>query len=88
MFSFHLLIHYSLVYIVINTFGGVAIYVHDSFSFNKLDTVAFIQNSTVYESMYLEISPSTTPRTSITTRTSNAAESPVPVSSPSATTPR
>ena len=39
----------------INTFGGVAIYVHDSFSFNRLDTVAFKQNSTVYESMYLEI---------------------------------
>ena len=33
----------------------MAIYVHDSFSFNRLDTVAFKQNSTVYESMYLEI---------------------------------
>ena len=39
----------------INTFGGAAIYVHDSFSFNRLDTVAFTQNSTVYESLYLEI---------------------------------
>ena len=48
---------YTLVYDLarINTFGGVAIYVHDSFSFNRLDTVAFNQNSTVYESMYLEI---------------------------------
>ena len=48
---------YTLVYDLarINTFGGVAIYVHDSFSFNKLDTVAFTQNSTVYESLYLEI---------------------------------
>ena len=48
---------YTLVYDLarINTFGGVAIYVHDSFSFNRLDTVAFKQNSTVYESMYLEI---------------------------------
>ena len=32
-----------------------AIYVHDSFSFNRLDTVTFTQNSTVYESLYLEI---------------------------------
>ena len=48
---------YTLVYDLarINTFGGVAIYVHDSFSFNRLDTVAFTQNSTVYESLYLEI---------------------------------
>ena len=48
---------YTLVYDLarINTFGGVAIYVHDSFSFNRLDTVIFKQNSTVYESMYLEI---------------------------------
>ena len=48
---------YTLVYDLarINTFGGVAIYVHDSFSFNRLDTVALKQNSTVYESMYLEI---------------------------------
>ena len=48
---------YTLVYDLarINIFGGVAIYVHDSFSFNRLDTVAFKQNSTVYESMYLEI---------------------------------
>ena len=38
-----------------NTFGGVAIYVHDSFSFNRLDTEIFKQNSTGYESMYLEI---------------------------------
>ena len=48
---------YTLVYDLarINSFGGVAIYVHDSFSFNRLDTVAFTQNSTVYESLYLEI---------------------------------
>ena len=39
----------------INYFGGVAIYVHDSFSFTRLDSDTFKQNSTVYESMFLEI---------------------------------
>ena len=34
---------------------GVAIYVHDSFSFIRLDRGTFKQNSTVYESMFLEI---------------------------------
>ena len=34
---------------------GVAIYVHDSFSFTRLDGDTFKQNSTVYESMFLEI---------------------------------
>ena len=36
-------------------FGGVAIYAHDSFSFSRLDCDTFKQNSTVYESMFLEI---------------------------------
>ena len=40
------------MYDIIDT---MAIYVHDFFSFNRLDTEIFKQNSTVYESMYLEI---------------------------------
>ena len=45
---------YNLVYDLarINTFGGVTMYVHNSFSFNRLDTEAFKQNSTLYQSMY------------------------------------
>ena len=40
----------------INSFGGVAIYVHDSFSFTRLINFdKFKQDSSVYESMYLEI---------------------------------
>ena len=39
----------------INSFGGVAIYVHDSFSFTGLDIDTFKQDSSVFESMYLEI---------------------------------
>ena len=48
---------YTLVYDLarINSFGGVAIYVHDSFSFTRLDIDTFNQDSSVYESMYLEI---------------------------------
>ena len=48
---------YTLVYdeARINSFGGVAIYVHDSFTFTRLDSDTFKQNSTVYESMFLEI---------------------------------
>ena len=48
---------YTLVYDLarINSFGGVAIYVHDSFSFTRLDVDTFKQDSSVYESMYLEI---------------------------------
>ena len=48
---------YTLVYdeARINSFGGVAIYVHDSFTFTRLDSDTFNQNSTVYESMFLEI---------------------------------
>ena len=48
---------YTLVYDLarINSFGGVAIYVHDSFSFTRLDIDKFKQDSSVYESMYLEI---------------------------------
>ena len=38
-----------------NSFGGVAIYVHDSISFTRLDSDIFKQNFTVYESMFLEI---------------------------------
>ena len=39
----------------INSFGGVAIYVHDSFSFTRLDIDTFKQDSLVCERMYLEI---------------------------------
>ena len=48
---------YTLIYdeAKINSFGGVANYVHDSFSFTRLDSDTFKQNSTVYESMFLEI---------------------------------
>ena len=35
--------------------GGIAIYVHSSFSLKRLDPTQFMQNSTVYESMFLEI---------------------------------
>ena len=48
---------YTLVYDFarINTFGGVAIYVHDSFSFESLDIELFHQNSTVFESILLKV---------------------------------
>ena len=39
----------------INQFGGVAIYLHNSFSHNRLPIIPFNQNSTVYESMLIEI---------------------------------
>ena len=48
---------YTLVYgfASINTFGGVAIYVHDSFSFERLDIELFHQNSTVFESILFKV---------------------------------
>ena len=48
---------YNLVYDLarINSFGGVAMYVHDSFSFTRLDIDTFKQDSSVYESLCLEI---------------------------------
>ena len=48
---------YNFVYDLarINTFGGVAFYVHKSFSFERLPTNEFNQTSPVYESMLLEI---------------------------------
>ena len=44
---------YTLVYDFarINTFGGVAIYVHDSYFFERLDIELFYQNSTIFESI-------------------------------------
>ena len=39
----------------LNKCGGVAIYVHSSFSLKRLDTSEFMQNSTVYEAIFLEI---------------------------------
>ena len=48
---------YTLVYDPsrINSFGGVAIYVHNSFSFNRLGNKDFKQNSDVLEGIVLEI---------------------------------
>ena len=39
----------------INTFGGVAIYVHNSFSFTRIDNHILKQNSDVYESMFIKL---------------------------------
>ena len=39
----------------LNKCGGVAIYVHSSFSLKRLDTSEFMQNSTVYKAIFLEI---------------------------------
>ena len=39
----------------LNKCGEIAIYVHSSFSLKRLDASKFLQNSTVYESMFLEI---------------------------------
>ena len=39
----------------LNRSGGIAIYVHSSFSLKRLDPTQFLQNSTVYESMLLEM---------------------------------
>ena len=39
----------------LNKCGGIAIYVHSLFSLKRLDASKFLQNSTVYESMFLEI---------------------------------
>ena len=36
----------------LNKCGGIAIYVHSSFSLKRLDASKFMQNSTVYESMF------------------------------------
>ena len=48
---------YTLVYgfASINTFGGVAIYMHDSFSFERLDIELFHQISTVFESILFKV---------------------------------
>jgi len=39
----------------INLFGGIAIYVHNSFSYSRLPNDILKQNSPVYESMFIEI---------------------------------
>ena len=39
----------------INSFGGLATYVHNSFSFKITSIEELNQNSTVYESMFIEI---------------------------------
>ena len=39
----------------INSFGGLATYVHNCFSFKRISIEELNQNSTVYESMFIEI---------------------------------
>ena len=39
----------------INSFGGLATCVHNSFSFKRISIEELNQNSTVYESMFIEI---------------------------------
>lgn len=39
----------------INSFGGVAFYVHNSFSFSKLSNEMFNPSSKIYESMFIEL---------------------------------
>ena len=39
----------------INSFGGIAIYVHNSFSFSRLHTENLHSNSQVYKSLFIEI---------------------------------
>ena len=55
--SFYELPEYTLVSDIarINSFGGVAIYVHNSFSFSRLHTENLHSNSQVYESLFIEI---------------------------------
>ena len=55
--SFYELPGYTLVSDIacINSFGGVAIYVHNSFSFSRLHTENLHSNSQVYECLFIEI---------------------------------
>ena len=55
--SFYELPEYTFVSDIarINSFGGVAIYVHNSFSFSRLHTENLYSNSQVYESLFIEI---------------------------------
>ena len=55
--SFYELPEYTLVSDIarINSFRGVAIYVHNSFSFSRLHTEHLHSNSQVYESLFIEI---------------------------------
>ena len=52
-----LLPDYTLVFDLarLNNFGGVALYVHNSFTFSRLPIDKYNQNSDVYESIYIEI---------------------------------
>ena len=52
-----LLPDYTLVFDLarLNNFGGVALYVHNSFTFSRLPIDKYDQNSDVYESIYIEI---------------------------------
>ena len=52
-----LLPDYTLVFDLdcLNNFGGVALYVHNSFTFSRLPFDKYNQNSDVYESIYIEI---------------------------------
>ena len=52
-----LLPDYTLVFDLarLNNFGGVALYVHNSFTFSRLPIDKYNHNSDVYESIYIEI---------------------------------
>ena len=52
-----LLPDYTLVFDLarLNNFGGVTLYVHNSFNFSRLPIDKYNQNSDVYESIYIEI---------------------------------
>ena len=49
--------NYTMVYddSRLSNHGGLITYIHDTFSFERLNDVAFNRNSTVCESMYLKI---------------------------------
>ena len=55
--SFYELPEYTLVSAIarINSFSGVAIYVHNSLSFSRLHTENLHLNSQVYDSLFIEI---------------------------------
>ena len=55
--SFYELPEYTLISDIarINSFGGVVMYIYNSFSFPRLHTQNIHSNSQVYESLFIEI---------------------------------
>ena len=55
--SFYELPEYTLISDItcINNCGGIAIYIHNSFSFSRLHTEKLHSNSQVYDSLFIEI---------------------------------